>query len=215
MHHERAAAGSPRGGLLRQGSILTVTSYATRTSPVIRGKWILSNLMGVPPPPPLPSVPALKEDHAVGKTVSMRDRMSAHRGNPACSGCHQLMDPIGFAMENYDAIGRWRIAEQGTPVDASGGLPDGSNFDGIDGLQAALLRRPEVFAGTLTEKLMTYALGRGVETYDAPAVRAVLRSARASGYRFSSIIIGIVNSTPFQMRAAQPARVLAGIRRSL
>src|SRR6185503_4276461 len=150
-----------------------------------------------------------------GKALSMRDRMSAHRDNPACSGCHQLMDPIGFAMENYDAIGRWRIAEQGTPIDTSGGLPDGSKFDGVDGLQAALLRRPEVFAGTLTEKLMTYALGRGVETYDAPAVRAVLRSARASGYRFSSIIIGIVNSTRFQMRAAQPALVSARIRRSL
>ena len=140
-----------------------MTSYATRTSPVIRGKWILANILGVPPPPPPATVPALKEDHAVGKTVSMRERMAEHRDNPACSGCHRLMDPVGFAFENYDAVGRWRSAEDGRPIDAAGGLPDGSRFEGVGGLERALLARPEVFAGTVTEKLLTYALGRGVE----------------------------------------------------
>src|SRR5438128_7456799 len=156
-----------RGGLLRQGSILTVTSYATRTSPVIRGKWILSNLLGVPPPPPPPNVPALKETAAIGKNLSMRERLAEHRANPACAGCHKLMDPVGFALENYDAVGRWRVAEDGKPIDNSGGMADGSKFDGVVGLQKALLGRPELFAGTFTEKLMTYALGRGVDYYDA------------------------------------------------
>ena len=194
---------SVRGGLLRQGSVLTVTSYATRTSPVIRGKWILGNILGVPPPPPLPAVPALKEGNASGKILSMRERMSEHRKNPACSGCHQLMDPVGFSLENYDAVGRWRTAEEGQAIDASGGLPDGSKFEGVSGLQQALLRRPEVFAGTFTEKLLTYALGRGVEYYDAPAVRKIVREAKTQDFRFSSFILGIVGSTPFQMRRSQ------------
>jgi hypothetical protein len=194
---------APRGGLLRQGSILTVTSYATRTSPVIRGKWILSNLLGVPPPPPPPNVPALKETASVGKTLSMRERLAEHRANPACAGCHKLMDPVGFAMENYDAVGRWRVAEDGKPIDNSGGLPDGSKFDGVAGLQKALLSRPDLFASTFTEKLLTYALGRGVEYYDAPAVRGVVRQAQGTDYKFSSFILGIVNSTPFQMRRSQ------------
>jgi hypothetical protein len=189
-----------RGGLLRQGSILTVTSYATRTSPVIRGKWILSNLLGVPPPPPPPNVPALKETAAIGKTLSMRERLAEHRANPACAGCHKLMDPVGFALENYDAVGRWRVAEDGKPIDNSGGLPDGSAFDGVVGLQKALLSHPDLFAGTFTEKLLTYALGRGVEYYDAPSVRSVVRQAQGTDYKFSSFILGIVNSTPFQMR---------------
>jgi len=192
-----------RGGLLRQGSILTVTSYATRTSPVIRGRWILSNILGVPPPPPPGAVPTLKEGAAAGNATTMRERMAAHRENPACAGCHKLMDPVGFTLENYDAVGRWRNAENGKPIDASGGLPDGGNFEGVDGLQRALLSRPEVFACVFTEKLMTYALGRGVEPYDAPAVRGVVRSASAQDYRFSSFILGIVSSTPFQMRRSQ------------
>jgi hypothetical protein len=191
-----------RGGLLRHGSILMVTSYATRTSPVIRGKWILSNILGVPPPPPPVTPPPLKE-HTVGKATTMRERLAEHRANPACAGCHKLMDPVGFSMENYDAVGRWRNAEDGVPIDASGGLPDGSKFEGVAGLQQALLSRPEVFAGTFTEKLMTYALGRGVEYYDAPAVRKVVGGARTSDFRFSSFILGIVNSTPFQMRRSQ------------
>ena len=153
-----------RGGLLRQGSILTVTSYADRTSPVIRGKWILGNLMGVAPPPPPSGVPKLpKMSHGVEKPVSMRERMAQHRANPACAGCHKLMDPSGFSMENYDAIGRWRTREAVSLIDASGGLPDGSKFRESSGLQKALMSRPEAFVSTMTEKLMTYALGRGVE----------------------------------------------------
>ncbi|MDQ6701367.1 MAG: DUF1592 domain-containing protein [Acidobacteriota bacterium] len=191
------------GGLLRQGSILTVTSYATRTSPVIRGKWILDNILGVPPPPPPPLVPALKENAGLGKTLPMRERMAQHRANPACSGCHQLMDPVGFSLENYDAVGRWRTLEEARPIDVSGALPDGTKFEGVSGLERALLSHPEVFAGTFSEKLLTYALGRGVEYYDAPAIRAVVREARANDFRFSSIIAGIVSSTPFQMRRTQ------------
>ncbi|MFN0104599.1 MAG: DUF1592 domain-containing protein [Bryobacteraceae bacterium] len=191
---------STRGGLLRHGSILTVTSYATRTSPVIRGKWVLENILGVPPPPPPASVPALPEKTGTGKPQSMRERLAEHRANPACSGCHQLMDPIGFALENYDGVGRWRATENSKPLDVAGGLPDGSKFTGVDGLQQALLKRPEVFAGTFTEKLMTYALGRGVEITDAPAVRKIVRETKDRDFRFSSFILGIVNSTPFQMR---------------
>jgi hypothetical protein len=188
---------------LRQGSILTVTSYGNRTSPVIRGKWILANILGLAPPPPPTDVPALKDVAGVEKAVSMRERMAQHRDNPACAGCHSLMDPVGFAMENYDAVGRWRTHEGGRPIDASGGLPDGSKFDGVAGLQKALLRRPEVFVNTMTEKLLTYSLGRGVEYSDAPAVRKVVRESRGGNYRFSSLVLGIVNSTPFQMRRAE------------
>jgi hypothetical protein len=195
--------GGARGGLLRQGSILTVTSYATRTSPVIRGKWVLDNIMGIPPPPPPPDVPALKEKTAKASAVTMRERLAEHRANPACAGCHNIMDPVGFAFENYDAVGRWRTVEEERPIDAAGGLPDGSKFQGVAGLQQALLKRPELFATTFTDKLLTYGLGRGVETYDAPAVRKVVRTAAANDYRFSSFILGIVNSTPFQMRRSQ------------
>ncbi len=193
--------GTVRGGLLGQGSILTVTSYANRTSPVLRGKWILENILGTPPPPPPPNVPPLTDNHPAGKTLSMRERMAQHRVNAACSGCHQLMDPAGLSMENFDAIGRWRArSEAGTTVDASGGLPDGSTFEGVSGLRTALLNRPELFVTTVTEKLLTYALGRGVEYYDAPSVRAIARRARSDNYRFSSIVLGIVESRPFQMR---------------
>jgi hypothetical protein len=189
---------SERGGLLRQGSVLTVTSYATRTSPVIRGKWVLENLLGTPPPPPLPNVPALK-DNTVAANLSVRARLAEHRANAACASCHNLMDPIGFSLENFDAIGRWRTTEDGLPIDATGGLPDGSKFDGIAGLEDALAKRPDLFVNTLTEKLLTFALGRGVETYDAPAVRKIVREAKANDYRISTIIIGIINSTPFTM----------------
>jgi cytochrome c553 len=192
---------SERGGLLRQGSVLTVTSYATRTSPVIRGKWVLENLMGAPPPPPLPNVPALK-DNTVSATLSVRARLAEHRSNAACAGCHNLMDPIGFSLENFDAIGRWRTVEDALPIDSTGGLPDGTKFDGIAGLEDGLLKRPDLFVNTLTEKLLTFALGRGVETYDAPAVRKIVREAKANDYRFSSIVVGIVNSTPFTLRKA-------------
>jgi hypothetical protein len=190
-----------RGGLLRQGSILTVTSYATRTSPVIRGKWILENIVGSPPPPPLPDVPALK-DNTIAANLSVRARLAEHRANAACASCHNLMDPVGFALENYDAVGRWRTLEEGQPVDATGGLPDGSKFTGVAPLEDGLRKRPELFAGTLTEKLLTFALGRGVEAYDAPAVRKIVQTAKADDYRLSSIILGITKSVPFTMRKA-------------
>ena len=179
-HFRRVELGddSVRGGLLRQGSVLTVSSYATRTSPVIRGKWVLENILGTPPPPPPPTVPALK-DNTVSSTLSVRQRLAEHRANAACAGCHKLMDPVGFALENYDAVGRWREVEEGRPIDSTGGLPDGSQFAGVTGLENALLKRPELFVGTLTEKLLTFALGRGVESFDAPAIRKIVRSARA------------------------------------
>jgi mono/diheme cytochrome c family protein len=193
---------SVRGGLLRQGSIHTVTSYATRTSPVIRGKWILENLLGMPPPPPPANVPALK-DNTVSSTLSVRQRLAEHRANAACASCHQLMDPAGFSLENFDAVGRWRTVEEGLPIDATGGLPDGSQFVGVSGLEKALLDRPELFVRTLVEKLLTYALGRGVEPVDAPAIRKIVRDARAEDYRFSSLVVGIATSVPFTMRRSE------------
>jgi hypothetical protein len=193
---------SARGGLLRQGSILTVTSYATRTSPVLRGKFILDNLLGVPPPPPLPDVPALK-DNTVDGHLSVRERLAEHRKDATCAGCHNLMDPLGLSLEKFDAVGRRRALDGGVPIDASGGLPDGSRFTDVRGQESALLRRPDVFVGTFTEKLLTYALGRGVEYYDAPATRAIVRQARAQDYRVSSIILGVVKSQPFQMRQSR------------
>ncbi len=195
-------AQSRRGGLLRHGSVLTATSYATRTSPVIRGKWVLENILGIPPPPPPANVPALK-DNTVSGAVTVRERLAEHRANPACSGCHDLIDPIGFSLENYDAVGRWRTTDAGVKIDSEGGLPDGSKFNGIDGLEQALLDRPEIFAGTVTEKLLTFALGRGVETYDAPAVRKIVRDAASDDYTLTSLIVGITSSTPFQMRTSR------------
>jgi len=191
-----------RGGLLRQGSILTVTSYATRTSPVLRGKFILDNLLGVPPPPPLPDVAALK-DNTVDGRLSVRERLAEHRSNSICASCHNLMDPLGLSLEKFDAVGRRRSVEGDVPIDASGGLPDGSKFADVRGLEAALLRRPELFVATFAEKLQTYALGRGVEYYDAPATRAIVRDSRAQNFRISSIILGVVNSQPFQMRTSR------------
>ena len=188
-----------RGGLLRQGSVLTVTSYATRTSPVIRGHWILANLVGEPPPPPPPNVPAL-DDNTVSASLPMRARLAAHRKNPSCASCHNVMDPVGFALENFDAVGRWRVSEDHQPIDVSGGLPDGSTLEGVAALERGLLQRPDLFAGTLTEKLLTFALGRGIESYDAPAIREIVRHAQAEQFRFSALILGIVNSTPFQLR---------------
>lgn len=193
---------SKRGGLLRHGSILTVTSYATRTSPVIRGKWILENILGTPPPPPPPNVPALS-DNTVSAKLPVRERLEQHRADPACASCHKVIDPAGFALENFDAVGRWRDLEDGRPVDAAGGLPDGSEFTGVDGLEQGLLDRPDMFVGTMAEKLLTYAIGRGHEHFDEPAIRKVVRESRADDYRFSSLILGVVNSTPFQMRMSE------------
>jgi hypothetical protein len=191
--------GSHRGGLLRQGSILTVTSYATRTSPVIRGHWVLQNLVGTPPPPPPANVPAL-EDNTVSNALSMRERLQQHRANPACASCHKQMDPVGFSLENFDAIGRWRGNAIGQPIDTTGGVINGYGFNNVSDLELALLKRPELFVRTLIEKLLTFALGRGVEYYDAPAIRKIVREAEKDNYRFSRLILGIVNSTPFQMR---------------
>ena len=190
-----------RGGLLRHGSILTVTSYATRTSPVIRGNWILENILGAPAPPPPEDVPPL-EENIIDQSLPVRERLSQHRENPACASCHNLMDPVGFAMENYDAIGRWRTHEDGRRLDVSGGLPDGNEFSGVRGLEKALLQRPELFVTTFTEKLMTFALGRGIEPHDGPAIRKIVANAAREDYKVSFIIIGIVNSVPFTQRTA-------------
>ncbi len=192
---------SRRGGLLRHGSILTVTSYATRTSPVVRGNWILENILGTPPPPPPPNVPALDDTH-VDASLPIRQRLERHREDPACSSCHNLMDPVGFALENFDAVGRWRTHENGEPVDAEGGLPDGATFHGVAGLEDGILRNPEAFVHTFTEKLMTYALGRGLDYQDAPAVRKIVRHAAQHDYRLSAIVTGIIESIPFKMRKA-------------
>jgi hypothetical protein len=195
----KLAADRERGGLLRQGSILTVTSYATRTSPVVRGKWILENFLGTPPPPPPGNVGSLA-DNTVSANLPIRERLAEHRTNAACASCHRLIDPVGFALEQFDAVGRFRALEEGQPVDAAGGLPDGSEFDGVAGLEEALLHRPELFVRTLTEKLFTFALGRAPEDFDAPAIRKIVRAARADDYRFSSLIVGLTTSVPFQMR---------------
>ncbi len=200
-HFRRVALApeSHRGGLLRQGSVLAVTSYATRTSPVIRGNWILGNLLGTPPPPPPGDVPALKEK-TISSRLAVRERLAEHRANTACASCHNLMDPVGFALENFDAVGRWREYEDGMPVDAAGGFPDGSEFVGPDGLEKSLLRRPDLFVGTLAEKLLTFALGRGIEAHDGPAIRKIVREAEEGDFRFSSVIVAVVNSVPFKMR---------------
>ena len=193
-----------RRGLLGHASILSVTSYPNRTSPVLRGKWVLENLLGTPPALPPPDVPALEETTGTGEALSMREATERHRANPVCASCHRLMDPPGFALEQFDAVGRFRTrSAAGTPIDATGELPDGTRFDGAAGLREALAGRPERFVGTLTEKLLTYALGRGLEHYDAPAVRAVARAAAEDGYRFSSLVVGIVESAPFRMRRAE------------
>ena len=205
-HFRRVAlpADSPRGGLPGQASILSVTSYANRTSPVQRGKWVLENILGMPPPPPPVNVPPLKDNGIGGKVLSMRERMVQHRANPACASCHQLMDPIGLSTENFDAVGHWRDkTEDGAVVDASGGLPDGRTFVGMAGLKKALLSQPDLFIATATEKMLTYALGRGLEAYDESAVRQITRGARNQDYRFSAIVLGIVNSVPFTTRKSE------------
>ncbi len=201
-------ANEARRGLLGQGSILTVTSEANRTSPVKRGKFILENILGTPPPSPPPNVPPLKENQGT-EALSVRARMELHRKNPPCAGCHAVMDPLGFSLENFDAIGEWRTKEPGGAVDPSGQLADGTKVDGPVALRTAILRHPEQFVRTLTEKLLTYGLGRGLEYYDMPTVRGIARDASRNNYRFSSIILGIVKSTPFQMRRVQEATVRA------
>jgi hypothetical protein len=199
-----------RGGLLGQGSILTATSYPNRTSPVLRGKWILETILGSPPPPPPPNVPALPEAGEGHKVLSVRERLSEHRANPACASCHVRMDPLGFALENFDATGRWRTVETNgpadllpQPIDAEGQLPDGTKFDGVIGLRQILNERSDQFVYTMTENLLTFALGRGADWYDAPVVRDALRAARKDDYHFDTLVTAIVSSRPFQMRMSQ------------
>jgi mono/diheme cytochrome c family protein len=199
-----------RKGLLGHGSMLAVTSHAERTSPVLRGKWVLENLIGLPVPPPPDDVPPLKATEEGQKPRTVREQMAEHRASPVCASCHRVMDPVGFALENFDAIGAWRTHEPGGPIDASGELADGRRVDGVVTLRKAILERPEIVANTFTEKLMTYALGRGVEPQDMPAVRRVLRDASVQDYRMSSIVLGIVKSVPFQMRVKPAADSTVG-----
>jgi hypothetical protein len=199
----RLAQGSHRGGLLGQGSILTLTSYPTRTSPVLRGKYVLDNLLAAPPPPPPPNVPALAaETTGERATVTLREAMAAHRANPECASCHAQMDPIGFAFEHFDAIGRWRESDGGLPIETASVLPDGTKIDGIEGVKRLLLGDPERFVSAVTEKLLMYALGRNIQYYDRPVIRTVVREAAADDYTFEALIRGIVESVPFRMRMA-------------
>jgi hypothetical protein len=192
---------SPRRGLLGQGSMLTVTSVATRTSPVQRGRWILENLLGTPAPVPPPGVDTnLEKDPEAVKATSLRQRLEAHRSNPVCASCHKIMDPIGFGLENFDLIGGWRERDGRTPVDASGQLVDGTKLNGPADLRQALLSRSDAFVTTATEKLFTYALGRPVHYDDMPAVRSIVRRGARNSYRFSSLVLGVVESAPFQMK---------------
>jgi len=213
-HYRRVAVrDEARRGILGHGSVLTVTSHAGKTSPVLRGKWILENLYGTPPPPPPPDVPALEEEGESGP-LTMRQQMEKHRASPACAACHKLMDPIGFALENFDAIGAWRSHDVGTVIDASGQLSDGTDVDGAVTLRQAIVKRTDVFVRTMTERLMTYALGRGLTHHDMPVVRAIVGQSARQDYRFSTLVLGIINSSPFQMRIkpapeAEPMRAAA------
>jgi hypothetical protein len=193
-----AVTDEARRGLLGKGAVLMVTSHADKTSPVLRGKWILENLLGTPPPAPPANVPPLEDNKEMPRT--MRQQMEQHRRNPVCANCHKIMDPLGFTLENFDAVGAWRVQESGGAVDSSGMLTDGTTVDGAVALRQALLKRPEVIVGTFVEKLLTYALGRGLGAYDMPAVRTIVREAGKLDYRFSEIVFGVVNSLPFQMR---------------
>jgi mono/diheme cytochrome c family protein len=200
-HFRRVTLGDDaRKGLLGKGGVLMVTSHTDRTSPVSRGKWVLENLLGTPPPPPPANVPPFPDNVGSQKPRSVRERMEQHRGNPSCAACHKLMDPLGFALENFDAVGKWRTRDAGNPIDATGQLTDGTQIDGVVSLRAALSRRPGVFVTTLTEKLLTYALGRGVDYRDMPSVRAIVRESARHNYRFASLVVGIVQSSPFLLR---------------
>ena len=196
-----------RVGLLGQSSILAVSSYAHRTSVVLRGKWVLENLLGTPPPPPPPNVPPLKENDGKAPPKALRDRMEQHRANPVCAACHGRMDPLGFALENFDAIGKWRDREDGVPIDATSTLVDGTQVLGPAGFRQMLLDRKDQFIGTLVEKLLAYAMARQVEYYDQPTVRQLVRDAAKTGYKWEPLILSIVNSPPFQLRRvpAKPA----------
>ena len=208
-----------RWGLLGKAAVLSVTSYSTRTSPTIRGKWLLENIFAVPVPPPPPNVPALEESNKGPKALSVRETLEVHRKNPVCASCHARMDPVGFSLENFDALGQWRTKDAGTPIDASGVLLDGTKVEGPAALRRALVAQKEQFVRAVTAKLATYALGREIEYFDAPAIRGIVRAAAADNYRWSSIILAMVKSAPFQMRMsganASPTRSASTIARSL
>jgi hypothetical protein len=202
-HFRRVTLGDKqamRRGLLGQASVLTVTSHENRTSPVKRGKWILENMLGTPPPPPPPDVPSLNEEKPSRQSLTMRQRMEEHRKNPACASCHATLDPLGLALENFNGVGEWRTRDGGGVIDASVQLPDGTTFRGPDDVRGLLMSRREEFVRTVTDKLMTYALGRGTEYYDRPAIRRIVRDAAGTGYKWSAIIMGIVKSPSFLMR---------------
>jgi hypothetical protein len=192
-----------RAGLLGQGSVLTTTSYPTRTSPVLRGRWLLDNLFGAPPPPPPANIPALPSRDENNRLLTVRQRTERHRANPVCAGCHARMDPLGFSLENFDALGRWRTSDEAGPIDASAALPDGTTLSGPTGVRNLVARKPDEFAQALTAKLMTYALGRSLQPEDKAVIRHIAGEAAAANYRWSSLILGIVSSAPFQMRRAE------------
>ncbi len=197
-------AGSPRSGLLGQGSILLLTSYSTRTSPVLRGKYVLENLLASPPPPPPPNVPSLKtENDKSGEPLTLRQAMQQHRANPACASCHARMDPIGFAMENFDAVGRWRDQDAGQPVEVSSTLADGTVVDGLAGVKNLVLQDPSRFAGAIAEKLLMYAEGRNVQYFDAPSIRQIVRDAAKDNFKFSTLVLGVAKSMPFETRKVE------------
>ncbi len=198
-----------RRGLLGQGSVLTVTSYPNRTSPVLRGKWILENVLGTPPPAPPPDVPALNDNEAGQEAQSLRARMEAHRRTPSCATCHRVMDPLGFALENFDGVGEWRVKEQGGKVDPVGQLADGTKVDGPVALRQALNKHPDMFVRTVTEKLMTYGLGRGLDYNDMPLVRSIARETSTANYKWSALVMGIVKSAPFQMKKAAQVQAVS------
>jgi hypothetical protein len=198
-------ADGTRGGLLGQASILTVTSYPNRTSVTMRGRWLLANLLGAPPPPPPPDIPSLDETRGDGRPRSLRERMERHRNSPVCASCHQRMDPLGFALENFDAVGKWRTTADGAPIDPSASFPDGSRFEGPTGLRALMVSHREDFVRTLTGKLLAYAIGRGLDHHDLPVIRTIVREAAPADYSWSSIIAGIVRSAPFSMALASDA----------
>ena len=197
--------GSQRGGVLTHGSILTVSSYPTRTSPVLRGKWLLDNILGEPPPDPPAGIPELNEKD-VGLLGTLREQLEQHRSNPGCAACHMKMDALGFGLENYDAVGAWRTRDSGFPIDASGTLPGGKSFSGPYELRRILANEKEHFARCLTEKMLTYALGRGLELYDKPTIEEIVKRLERDQYRFSRLIVEIANSKPFRMRRGEERR---------
>jgi hypothetical protein len=192
-----------RGGLLGQSAILMMTSHTNKTSPVLRGNWILTKLLNAPPPPPPPGVPPLEQSAVSGTALTTRQLVERHRANPACSGCHARMDPLGFALENFDVIGRWRTSDEGGPIDSSSKLPNGDSLDGPAGLRAAILSHADDFVSGTVERLMTFALGRQLDGRDQPAIRKIVRESAPGRYRFTDLILGVVTSVPFQMRQQQ------------